>query len=109
MSTIETVKVCPLGAKFTEIVDGKIHECAWHIEVRGTDASGKDHDSKGCALAWGPILALETAKEARHMAAATLNMRNELVKRQDAALGVVKAVAIDYKQRTENAGNLLDK
>jgi hypothetical protein len=59
-------------------------ECAWFIKLRGMDAnSGKDIDEWNCAIAWLPMLNINTANEARKTCAATETFRNEMVKQND--------------------------
>lgn len=89
MSDIEEVVDCPLGHTCVSIgADKKIHRCAWHIKMAGTDQSGKKHDEWNCAIAWQPILMVELSSTGRSTAAAVESLRNETVKRQDAALSI---------------------
>jgi len=83
---IDVVITCPLGSTCEEIVDGKIHRCAWYTEMKGTDAQGEEHNDWKCAMAWMPILQVEVAGTQRGVAASVNSMRNENVKRQDLAL-----------------------
>ena len=78
---------CPLGNTCSKAVaDDTIEHCPWHVEMRGKDATGEDHDTWRCAIAWLPILQVEVAGTNRTVAKAVQSMRNEQTKRQDAAL-----------------------
>ena len=75
---------CPLGAKCEEVkeIEGKqvLFRCPWYVKLAGTDPqSGESVDEWKCAIAWGPILQVEVAKEVRQGAAATESFRNEMV------------------------------
>ena len=83
---MEVIATCPLGSVCEEIKDNKIHRCRWYIKIRGTDASGEDVDTEDCSMAWMPILQLEMSKTNRGQTVAIESMRNEQIKRQDAAL-----------------------
>jgi hypothetical protein len=61
------------------------HKCAWFIRVAGTNKNtGQPVDDTGCAIAWMPVLMIETANETRQAGAAIESLRNENVKGQDA-------------------------
>lgn len=86
---------CPLGHKCVEAKDGKLHRCAWHVKMAGVDQSGKRHDEWNCAIAWQPLLMVEMSSSGRSTAAAVESLRNETVKRQDAALKMVRGTNND--------------
>jgi len=86
---IDTVRTCPLGSECKEIKDGKMHVCMWLVSIRGVDAQGVDHDEEKCAMAWSPILMLDHSRHNVHVTAAIDSLRNETVKRQDAAMSVL--------------------
>ncbi len=70
---------CPLLDK--ECIQFK---CAFWTQLRGTNPqTGQEVDEWGCAIAFLPVLLIETAKEARQGAAATESFRNEVVARID--------------------------
>lgn len=65
---------CPLWRKGVEKV---CHTCPWYTLVRGSNPqTGVEIDEWGCAISFGPILAINTANEARQGAAATESFRN---------------------------------
>lgn len=75
---------CPLGAKCEEVkTEGSrqiLYRCPWYIKVRGLNPNtGEDIDSWNCAIAWLPLLQINTANEARQGAAATESFRNEVI------------------------------
>lgn len=78
---------CPLGSKCEEIKDGKIHRCAWFTEIKGNNPqTGESMDEKACAIAWLPILQIESANTTRGVHAAIISAREEAAKRQDAVI-----------------------
>jgi len=83
--------ICPLHKKDVSKV---CHTCAWYTLVRGSNPqTGAEVDDWQCAIAWLPMLTIETAKTARGTQAATESMRNEITKRMDApALPQIKLV-----------------
>jgi len=84
---IETVLTCPLGSKCKEIKDGKIHQCAWFTKLAGRNPqTGESMDEEGCAIAWLPLMQVEVAQANRGTSEAVISLREETIKRQDAAL-----------------------
>ncbi len=78
---------CPLLDK--ECIQFK---CAFWTQLRGTNPqTGQEVDEWGCAIAFLPLLLIETAKETRQGAAATESFRNEVVARIDGAARRVAA------------------
>ena len=76
---IESGTLCPLLNKSCVKL-----ECAWFIKIRGTDPnSGQDIDEWNCAVAWLPMLSINTANESRKTCAATESFRNEMVKQNE--------------------------
>ena len=78
---------CPLGHKCEEARDGAIHRCVWLVQLRGKNPqTGEEMDEKGCAMAWMPILLIETAGATRGTSAAVESFRNEMVKANEMVL-----------------------
>jgi hypothetical protein len=51
--------------------------CAWFTQVRGKNPQGgEDVDHWGCAVAWMPLLLIETAQQSRQTGAAVESFRN---------------------------------
>jgi hypothetical protein len=68
------------------------HTCPWWVQLRGSHpGTGKEIDEWNCAVAFGPALMINVAKEARQGAAATESFRNGLIKRIDPAGYAVEA------------------
>ena len=68
--------VCPLHKAPMDTV---CHKCPWWQHVRGVNPNtGDEIDRWDCAVAFLPMLLIETAKEARQGAAATESFRNEM-------------------------------
>ncbi|MDO6385578.1 hypothetical protein [Uliginosibacterium sp. 31-12] len=100
---IETVFSCPLGHKCEEARDGKIHRCAWLIELQGRNPNtGEEKPEKGCAMKWIPVLLVETAGAARGTSAAVESFRNEMVAGQQET---AKALSSAW-QATSSAGQI---
>jgi hypothetical protein len=96
---IEVVTTCPLGSTCEEVKDGKVHRCAWFVELEGTDPqSGKPVKESKCAMAWQPILQIEGSRETNRVAASVQSMRNETSKQQSAAIEVIKNVQIPFNK-----------
>lgn len=69
---IKPKNICQLHKEACHTLD-----CAWFIQLRGSHPqTGAEIDEWGCAVAWLPILLVETAKEVRQGAAATESFRN---------------------------------
>jgi hypothetical protein len=89
MARLEPGKFCPLIKK-----DCIGLQCSWYTQVRGTDPqSGAEVDEYACAIAWLPMLMINTAKETREGAAATESLRNNLVETMEASQNVQVAIA----------------
>lgn len=68
---------CPLWRKDVSKV---CHTCEWYTLIRGKHPQSEEMiDQWGCAMAWGPILMINAAHEARQGAAATESFRNAVV------------------------------
>lgn len=68
---------CPLHR---EPMENVCHTCPWWVKIRGMDPNtGTEIDQWNCAIAWGPMLAINVAQQARQGAAATESFRNEMV------------------------------
>lgn len=94
---------CPLGAKCEEIKveAGKpmLYRCPWYVQVRGVDMNtGEETGNWGCAIAWMPMLMINTANESRKGVAATESFRNEMVKRNAHAQQVQEALFVAAQQ-----------
>ena len=87
---IPVIKTCPFGHTCAKTVDDHIEECHWYITVVGMHPeSGEQVNERGCAIAWQPILIMEGNRESRIVSASVTSLRNETVKRQDKALGMI--------------------
>lgn len=79
--------ICPLHRKS---MDQVCHKCPWWVQLRGKNPqSTEEVDQWNCAIAWGPMLAINMAQEARQGAAAVESFRNEVVRRHDAGSAVL--------------------
>lgn len=88
---LEIETFCPLGKKCQEIKDNKIHQCAWYVKLQGKNPqTGDPIEEYRCAIAWQPILAIENNGATHGLASSVQSLRNETVKRQNIALGVMQ-------------------
>ena len=77
---IEVKQNCPLD-KFKPC---RQLDCAWFMKIDGKNPNtGKDVEEWGCAIAWMPILLIETAQQSRAAGAAVESFRNEMVKQNE--------------------------
>lgn len=82
---------CPL---FRKDVSKVCHKCAWYTLVRGKNPqTGIDVDEWGCAISFGPMLTLETARQSRSAAAAVETLRNEVAKSAEVNTAVLFKLA----------------
>ncbi len=73
---------CPLGHKCEVRDDGNnvTERCQWYTQLRGSDPqTGEAVDKWGCAMAFLPILQIETAQQSRQTGAAVESFRNVMV------------------------------
>ena len=69
------------------------HKCPLWVEVRGANPqTGEDASDWNCAIAWGPMLAINIAQQARQTGAAVEDFRNQTVKsNEDVANAIIAA------------------
>lgn len=78
---------CPLGSQCEDIKDGIKYVCPWYVTVRGTNPqTGEAVDDTQCAIAWMPMLQIETSKESRQTGAAVESFRNRMVEQNQQLL-----------------------
>lgn len=100
MAQLEQGKFCPLIKK-----DCIGLQCSWYTLVRGTNPqTGREVDEWACAIAWMPMLMINTAQEVRQGAAATESLRNEMVGAAEASGKAMVALALSQgtKKLTNN-------
>ena len=79
--------VCPLGATCRTEDDNGITQCHWYTKLVGTDPqTGADMEEWGCAMRFLPLLSVENSMTNRQVGASVQSLRNEVIKRQDAAM-----------------------
>ena len=73
---LEVKSNCPLN----NFEPCKQLECAWFIQVRGTNPqTGQEVDEYACAVAWMPLLLIENSQQQRQTGSAVESFRNEMV------------------------------
>ena len=81
------VGACPLGSECETIKDGIKYVCPWYVTVRGKHPqSNEDLDEQRCAIAWMPLLQIETSQQSRQTGAAVESFRNKMVE-QNTSIG----------------------
>lgn len=94
---IEPGHYCPLLKK--DCIQTK---CAWFVQIRGTHPqTGDPVDEYGCAVAWTPILQIETAQQGRQAGAAVESFRNEMVKANETNQKVLMATSQMFVQQAD--------
>lgn len=69
-------KICPLMAG--ECIE---HKCRWYTHVLGRHPqTGTELDHYDCAIAWMPMLLIESTQQTRQAGAAIESFRNEMVR-----------------------------
>ena len=93
--TLQVNITCPLGSNCERVIDGAIERCAWYVKLEGEHPqSGEKMNESRCAMAWIPVLQIEGNGQNRHITTAVQSLRNETIKRQNAALEMVKNAQI---------------
>lgn len=94
---IEPGHYCPLLKK--DCIQTK---CAWFVQIRGAHPqTGDPVDEYGCAVAWNPILQIETAQQSRQAGAAVESFRNEMVKANETNQKVLMATSQMFVQQAD--------
>ena len=92
---------CPLGSKCEEVVtiEGvqKLKICPWYTEVRGKDPQSEEEINEWrCAIAWMPVMMIETTQFTRQTGAAVESFRNAMVKQNEKLLAQNRVGAIEH-------------
>lgn len=91
---IEPKNGCPLNS----FEPCKQLECAWFIQVRGTNPNtGKEVDEWACSMAWLPMLLIENSQQQRQTGAAVESFRNEMVRANETSQQVLIATVQQNK------------
>lgn len=70
-------------------------ECALHVTILGKDPqTNKDIEESQCAIAWMPIVQIETSKEVRSVSASVDNLRTENENRQRWWVSVLDKIGV---------------
>ena len=73
---LEVKDNCPLNG----FEPCKQFDCAWFMKIQGQNPNtGEPTEEWGCAMAWLPVLLIETAQQSRSTGAAVESFRNEMV------------------------------
>jgi len=77
---------CPLN----NFESCKQFECAWFTSVRGKNSNtGEEVDDYGCAIAWLPLLTINSAMQQSQTGSAIESFRNEMVKANEKSIKVL--------------------
>lgn len=89
---MDVISTCPLGHICEDARDGKLYRCRWYVLVQGKHPATDEYiDRWDCAIAWGPVLAVEIARTNRGNQAAVESFRNEMVNGNNAFLSLASA------------------
>lgn len=70
---------CPLGSQCEEIKDNVKYLCPWYVQVRGKNPQSEEEINEWrCAIAWMPLLQIETSQQSRQTGAAVESFRNNI-------------------------------
>ncbi len=79
-------RICPLHRKDVSKV---CHKCPWWVEIQGMHPQTGDRiDSYACAIAWGPLLLVDAARQSASAGAAVESFRNQFMAAISAPNGV---------------------
>lgn len=94
--------VCPLGCECEKAVDGKLQRCAWYVELEGEDPqNGEKFRDWKCAIAWEPVLLVNSSLQMQRVSVGVETFRNETIKRQDAVLNIA-GMSVNDKESIES-------
>lgn len=83
-------KTCPLGSECETVVGDEIHRCAWYVNLEGNHPqTGDKINQRRCAMEWQPLLMIQGNGMQVQVAASVQSLRNETIKRQDKAMGLI--------------------
>jgi hypothetical protein len=83
---LEKLTVCPLGNECEKVVDGKIHVCAWLLDLKGIDPqTGNSVDKKQCAIVAQAMLIMDNTKVAYGQIQASSNLAEVILNGKKAA------------------------
>lgn len=93
---IEIVKVCPLGKKCSEIVDGKIHECMWYTTIQGQNPqTGEQVDKQDCTINNMTLFLADMARSNREVVANSNDARNTSIEAISALATVITTQGLE--------------
>ena len=94
-------KSCPLGHT--------CDNCLWHVHVSGQHPqTGAVIDTWDCAMVWMPVLMVENSRQQHQTAAAVESFRNEMVKGNDAFVGMLSLAAENESVRKIGNGDAME-
>ncbi|RLD78821.1 MAG: hypothetical protein DRJ15_10765 [Bacteroidetes bacterium] len=101
---METKIICPLGSQCETAKTGFIERCAWFVQIEGVSSnSGETVNESRCAMAWMPLLQIETTTKTIGVNEAICKAKEENIKRQDMAIQLELS-----KLQNNNHQNLLE-
>lgn len=89
--------LCPL---YRRDVSKVCHTCEWYVQVKGQHPQSDEMiDNWGCAMAWMPVLMINTAKEVHQSASAMESFRNNVVTIGKAIVAQGKEARVSHTQQ----------
>lgn len=88
-------KLCPLLTLDPQHPEKCVeHQCAWYTQVMGAHPqTGQQIAEFGCAMAWMPVLLIESAQQMRQAGASVDKLTNEIVHEGDRTRGMFAQIA----------------
>lgn len=84
--SLEIKTTCPLGSECEKVADGHIERCAWYVAIKGDDPqTGELIDEWRCAMAWQPILLVNSSRETNRVADGVHQLRSDVHRRVNIA------------------------
>ena len=98
---------CPLGSKCEEVEtrngEQVLVTCPWYTKIQGVDPQGNDVDEWKCAMAWMPMLQVESSQTNRGVSSAIESFRNVHV---DTTVATIEALGhINTPNKLKIIGN----
>jgi hypothetical protein len=70
---------CPLGSDCETIKNNQMHRCRWYVKIEGADPNtAKPTEEWSCAIAWMPLLQIESSMHTRQGNVGIESLRNEV-------------------------------
>ena len=88
-------KICPLLTLDPKDPEPCVeHQCEWYIQVQGRHPqTGESVNKWGCAVAWIPVLSIETSQQMRQAGSSVDKLTNEVLREGTRTRGLFSDLA----------------